>query len=188
MLKNSHLCFLFSISLWAICVLIGNHPKNVKRLLSCTSDDWTEYSVKKFLQSITNSKGQTTEARDHASLICCSIKMYEMHKFPQVNIPEEHMLTSDGAENGSTRHSFNSSGLVRLKKMDTDASEYIYTLRGSNGTITDSLKYSQSAFPELNSEPFFRFNIVGVQHHAQCGSFSTLDSVVRVELKGVTEI
>lgn len=170
----------FYSSLWAICVLIGNHPKNVERLLSCTSDNWTEYSVKKFLQSIKNNKGQTAEARDHASLICCSIKMYETHEIPHGVAPEEDAANLNTTDNGSTIDSPDSSGLMPLKNTNEEAAEYIQALRGSKGIM--KVKYSQSSFPELNSEPFFRFNIVGIQ----CGMMRTLDSIM--ELNGVTEI
>lgn len=122
----------------------------MKRLLSCSSDKWTtKHSVKQYLQSMQNNKGQTAEARDHANLICCSIDLYEKHQFP--NAPPGHETLPEG--------------LVPLACADVEAAEYMHLLRKSCGTAADSVIYDLSAFPNLNSEPFYRFNIVGLQSH-----------------------
>jgi hypothetical protein len=181
-------CFVYCLSsLWAICVLIGNHPANVKRLLSCTSDNWTEHSVKKFLQDIKSNNGQTAEARDHASLICCSIDMFEKQKFSSSNTCGDtrsgHPHTA-AAAGDSRPHSDNSSGAVSLTSTDREAAEFMQIFRTSKCTIADTISYDLSAFPALNSEPFFHFNIVGVQ--CVGGRVSAVNSTTT--LKGVTEI
>lgn len=157
-------------------MLIGNHSKNVKRLLSCTSDNWTEYSVKKYLQSLRDNKGQTTEARDHANLICSSISMYETHQISHDNVHEEEHPTKRSGNDCAAQ--LVNLDLVPLKRTDAEAAEFMHLWRGSNCAVADTINYDLSAFPELNSEPFFRFDIVGVQYNV-----STRDSI-----KGVTEV
>jgi hypothetical protein len=148
--------------------------------MSWSSDNWTEDSVKKFLQNIKKNKGQTAEARDHASLICCSIDMYEKYKSSHADVAADITHSRDDE---SVKHSISSrSDGVPLKHTDdADAAEYMQIFRRSSCTVATSatIRYDVSSFPGLNSEPFYRFNIIGIQR------INSLDSV---KPKGVTEI
>jgi len=164
----------FLCSLWAMCVLIGNHPENVRRLLSCTCDNWTGSSVKKFLQDLKHNKAQTEEARGHAGLILCSIKMFENSTSPEI-----HCHPDSEAKYQDVQSHTDDVCVDPLLNTDLDASEYMHTLyKSSNCTVMNSVDYDTSTFPELNSAPFFRFNIVGELHVK-----SVLESP-----KGVTEL
>lgn len=143
-----------------MCVLIGNHPENVRRLLSCTCDDWTGSSVKKYLQDIKQNKGQTEEAKGHAALILCSIELFE-----KSNSPEVYRHPDNKTQQEDSQSDTEDVCVVPLLNTDVNASEYIHFLSTcSNCTVTHSVVYDTSTFPELNSAPFFRFNIVGELH------------------------
>ena len=144
----------------------------MRRLLACTCDNWTGTVVKKYLQDIRNNKGQTDEARGHASLICCSIEMYEKNShgeiLPKAEVDQQEVL-SKKVEIGTN--------VVPLQLgVDQDATEYIDILRSRPSySIMDTVVYDLSKFPDLNSEPFFRFNIVGqlIDHSLSCQSSVT---------------
>lgn len=180
-------------SLWAICVLIGNHPANVERLLSCSHDNWTEASVKKYLQGIKQNKGQTEEARGHASLICCSIDMFGKSKrtpsSPTAPAAASRVIKLGSSmarsltEKGQGTISSGASGsLARVELLSTDeeATEYMHILRSSNCPVSDCIAYDLSIFPNLNSEPFFRFNIVADSKKYFIGSEKSIPGVIEV--------
>jgi hypothetical protein len=63
--------------LWTLCTLSANHPANTQHILSWNSDSWNAANAKAQLLSVQRSKGQTTEARDHAALILSWMELHE---------------------------------------------------------------------------------------------------------------
>ena len=163
------------ISLWAICVLIGNHPRNVRLLLSIDSKKWGDFNVKKYLQSIINSKGQTMEARDHASLICCSIELYEKQQKIKMRGKQNLVEVSDGANGVLVDRDAPIFPPLPFQYVDEEADEFIQIFRRSNCKLSETIKYDMSCFPRLNMEPFFFFEIIGVHSLEKSGSIDVDD-------------
>jgi len=75
--------------LWAICVLAANHAENMDRVLKWSSDSWNADTAKSLLLTVQKSKGQTNEARDHASLILSWMELRSMMPSKASRKPDE---------------------------------------------------------------------------------------------------
>jgi hypothetical protein len=158
-------------------------------------------SLKKLLENIKKNTGQTHEARDHASLIFCSIEMFEKQNLAAtatVSAAAFSCQSSADEQDSAEKQQQQQEGeqkqeqgepepeeeeqwgpRARAEAEAQEAAEYMHLLRSTSRGIADPVAYDTRPLPELNAEPFFRFHIVGVTKRR--GSGDTMPS-------GVTEV